>query len=288
MYNEKGELDGLLSLRSTLTHLVMADLTVNDILANLKYLIRLKKLEHLDISYCKEKPSFNNFANPSLHLAKLAHHLTAMRSLDISGTNLGGPILFKEADEIAYIKPRLYEDLVGVENPPELNRVETVKSSVAGLMFLNNQHKVLDFLGCFCCDNSVSSRPLLPAKAIAGEESEANLYTALRTYMSDRPLFLLDALNHLFELYRDEVVKNKLLGGHLIMETMEKNLDNSRIQISGSASLFYVLKYWKEENIQQLPYFYLKRLIKTVIIGMEEHIDESAVSRRLLLKFLFE
>jgi Zyg-11 family protein len=111
---------------------------------------------------------------------------------------------------------------------------------------------------------------------VAGEDCEKNLYTSLEAYVNERPLFVLDALNHLFEAYRDELVEEKLLGGHLIMNTMEKNLDNSRIQISGSASLFYVLKYWKEENAQ-LPPFYLKRLIQTVINGMEEHIDEPAV-----------
>ncbi len=136
-------------------------------------------------------------------------------------------------------------------------------------------HK-LEFFGCFSCDNSVSSRAHLPAIKVAGEDCEKNLYTSLEVYVNERPLFVLDALNHLFEAYRDELVEEKLLGGHLIMNTMEKNLDNSRIQISGSASLFYVLKYWKEENVQ-LPPFYLKRLIQTVINGMEEHIDEPAV-----------
>ena len=110
-------------------------------------------------------------------------------------------------------------------------------------MFLNTDQ--LDFLGCFCCDHSVTSRQTrLPAVRIASEESEPNLYTDLDTY-SERPLFLLDVLNHLFELYRDEAIQDKLLGGFLIMNIMDKYLDHSRIQISGCASLFYVLKYWK-------------------------------------------
>ena len=118
----------------------------------------------------------------------------------------------------------------------------------------------------------------MPAVRVASEESERSLYTSLETY-SERPLFLLDVLNHLFELYRDEAIEDKLLGGFFIMNTMDAHVGHSRIQISGCASLFYVLKYWKEENVnvRHLPYFYLKRLISTVINGMEEHIDDSAV-----------
>ena len=281
-----GGLDGLVSLAPTLTHLIMADLGVEDIQANLAYLLKMKRVAHLDISNCREKLPLNAYKNPSLLLGKLAFHLSSLRSLDISGTNLGGSIIFKEADEIDYIKKRLYEDLIDDCNDYQrvrLDQVVTIASGISGLMFLNNEKRVLDFLGFFGCDNSLSSRSNIPALRIAGEEIEKHLYTSLETFMNDRPLFLLDALNHLFELYRDELIEDKLLGGHLIMNTMEKHLDNSRIQISGSASLFYVLKYSKEEDIQ-LPPFYLKRLIKTVINGMEEHIEESAVSLHKYLK----
>lgn len=223
----------------------------------------------------------NRYKNPSLLLGKLAHHLTSLTSLDISGTNLTGSTIFKEQDEIDYIKKRLYDDLSDEYNDyarVKLDAIETISSGIAGLMFLNNEHKRLDFLGCFCCDNSIGARAApIPATRIAAESAEAYLYAALECFLHDRPLFLLDALNHLFELYRDESVEDKLWGGHLIMDTMERHLDNSRIQISGSASLFYVLKYCKEENVQ-LPSFYLKRLILAVINGMEQHIDESAVS----------
>ena len=274
-----GGLDGLLNLAHSLTHLILADLSTDDIQSNLPYLLKLQKLKHLDLSNCREKLPLNSYKNPSLVLAKIVYHLTMLSSLDISGTNLGGSTIFKEADEIEYIKKRLYEDLkFNLDNDyqEKLEKFIPITSGVCGLMFLNNEKKKLDFLGCFCCDNSVSSRLNIPALRIAGEENEKHLYTSLEAYMTDRPLFLLDALNHLFELYRDEHIVDKLLGGHLIMNTMEKHLDNSKIQISGSASLFYVLKYWKEEN-SQLPPFYLKRLIQAVINGMEEHIDEPAV-----------
>lgn len=275
-----GLLSDLVALKSTLTHLIMADLNVDDVQANLKYILKLKSLKHLDISNCREKPPVNAYKNASVQLAKLVHHLTSLTHLDISGTNLGGTSIFKEQEEIDYIKKKLYEDLVDEFNDYQrvkLEEIRTVKSDVAGLMFLNNETQMLEFFGCFSCDSSVSSRARIPASRIAGEDCERNLYTSLEVYVNERALFVLDALNHLFEAYRDELVEEKLFGGHLIMNTMEKNLDNSKIQISGSASLFYVLKYWKEENAQ-LPTFYLKRLIQIVINGMEEHIDEPAVS----------
>jgi hypothetical protein len=281
-----GCLDGLLCLAPTLTHLLIADLHVDDIQANLKFILKLKNLRHLDVTNCREKPPLNRYKNPSLLLAKLVYHLTNLTSLDISGTNLTGSTIFKEQDEIDYIKKRLYDDLIDEYHDyqrAKLDQIETVTSGISGLLFLNNKNKMLEFLGCFCCDNSISARAnTIPAVKIASESSETYLYNSLDVYLNERPLFLLDALNHLFELYRDEFIDDKLLGGHLIMDTMEKHLDNSRIQISGSASLFYVLKYWKEENFQ-LPPFYLKRLILTVINGMEEHIDESAVSIYVLL-----
>ncbi len=80
-----GGLDSLLKLAPSLTHLILADLSVQDVEANLPYLLTLKKLKLLDISNCREKTPLNSFKNPSLLLAKLVYHLTSLNSLDISG-----------------------------------------------------------------------------------------------------------------------------------------------------------------------------------------------------------
>lgn len=58
-----GCLDGLINLAPTLTHLLMADLNVDDIQANLKFILKLKSLKHLDVSNCREKPPLNRFKN---------------------------------------------------------------------------------------------------------------------------------------------------------------------------------------------------------------------------------
>lgn len=58
--NEKvGCLDGLANLANSLTHLLMADLNVDDVQANLKFILKLKSLKHLDVSNCREKPPLN-------------------------------------------------------------------------------------------------------------------------------------------------------------------------------------------------------------------------------------
>lgn len=54
-----GCLDGLVNLAPTLTHLLVADLNVDDIQANLKFILKLKALKHLDVSNCREKPPLN-------------------------------------------------------------------------------------------------------------------------------------------------------------------------------------------------------------------------------------
>ena len=143
-----GLLDGLVCLRETLTHLIMADLNVDDIQANMKYLLQMKQIRHLDVSNCREKPPVNLYKNASVQLAKLVYHLTNLTHLDISGTNLGGTSIFKELDEIEYIKKKLYEDLVDEYNDYQrvkLDGIKTIKSDVAGLMFLNNG-KIIYFI----------------------------------------------------------------------------------------------------------------------------------------------
>jgi len=279
--DQEGLLDGLLALKSKLTHLIMADLNADEIQANFKYLLQLKQLKYLDISNCREITPINKYKNASVQLAKLVYHLNKLTHLDISGTNLGD---LKEQEEIDFIKQKLYEDLIDYNEKNEqvkLDEIETIESDITGLMFLNNEQMCLTFLGLFGCDNEVYEN--IPALRIASNDCEKNLYTSLQAYLNDRPLFVLDALNHLFEEYRDEMIEEKLLGGHLIMDAMEKNLSNSRIQISGSASLFYVLKYWNEANLQ-FPPFYLKRLIQTVITSMEEHINDQAVNIHIFLR----
>ncbi len=155
-------------------------------------------------------------------------------------------------------------------------------SSVIGLMCL---HKELDFFGCLKCENMVSSRENIPAKCIAGDCDEDDLFTSLEVYM-DRPLFIVDTLNRLFELCRDNAISNRLYGGMLAMNCMCKYLDNSRIQVSGSASLFFILRQLKDEN-KSVPHFFLRRLVETVINAMEEHIDESPVGSAGFLRIFF-
>ena len=270
------------NLENSLKHLIFSNFNPDELVLNSKFILSLRKLNYLDISNYREKPLLNVYKNPSCLLAKLVLYLKNLHSLDISGTNLGGADLFKIEDEIEYIKGKLLAELQNEINDEfKTERIQFLnsltpsncnQSKISGLLFLNSK---LNFLGCLNCDQNVSAREQIPAIHIAGEAKEQYLFTCLEVYL-DKPLFILDSLNHLFELYRDDMITDKSQGGYLIMNCMQKYLNNSRIQISGSASLFYVLKYSKDEN-KQLPQLYIKQLVETIMNGMEEHMDANAV-----------
>jgi hypothetical protein len=279
------------NLSTSLKQLIFSNFNPDELVLNLKFILSLRNLNYLDISNYREKNMPNVYKNSSYLLAKLVFYLKNLHSIDISGTNLGGPDLFNVEDEIKYIKTKLLQelddndDVVAVDEDFKNERNEFLKnltnnsSKIIGLLFLNC--KKLNFLGCLNCDQNVSGRENLPALHIAGEAKEQYLFTCLEVYM-DKPLFILDSLNYLFESYKEETIKDKLYGGYLVMNCMQKYLNNPRIQISGSASLFYVLKYTKDEN-KPMAYFYLKRLIETIMNAIEEHIDESPMRRNCVL-----
>jgi Zyg-11 protein homolog len=279
------------NLIDSLKHLIFSNFNPDELASNLNFIISLKNINYLDVSNYREKNQLNTYRNPSCLLAKIVFYLKNLQSLDISGTNLGGPEMFKLEEEIEYIKRKLEQEMLNFDDFSQeefkRERLEFLKnishkncneSKISGLLFLNSK---LSFFGCLNCDQNVSARERIPASHIASESKEEYLFTCLEVYL-DKSLFILDTLNHLFELYRDGMIVEKQHGGHLIMNCMQKYLNHSRIQISGSASLFYVLKYSKEENKTFTP-FYIKRLVEIIINAMEEHIDENAMRRNCVL-----
>ena len=272
------------NLVDSLKHLIFSNFNVDELTSNIDFILCLRNINYLDVSNYREKNLLNTYKNPSRVLARLVFYLKNLQSLDISGTNLGGADMFKLDEEIEYIKVKLEEDMSAHEDDEDFKRERLEflsnisaencnESNISGLLFLNSK---LSFLGCLNCDQNVSARERIPACRIAGESKEEYLFTCLEVYL-DKSLFILDSLNHLFELYKEGMIDEKQHGGHLIMNCMQKYLNHSRIQISGSASLFYVLKYSKEDNKILTP-FYIRRLVDTIINAMEEHIDENAVS----------
>ncbi len=61
---------------------------------------------------------------------------------------------------------------------------------------------------------------------------------------------------------------------------MEKHLYDRALQTSGSACLYYVVDMFQNESETMLEKYkdYLKRLLLTIVSGMEAHMQHSPVS----------
>ena len=216
-----------------------------------------------------------------------------IKRLEVLMHGCDGARVFIDGDS----EPYRFEDVVRMLDEykrrlGKLNAFQLVhpKAVLIPLLLLNVRR--LDFFGFLACEDKLAtSSGKYRAKKLAkicGEltslHGESFMINALKIYV-DRPVFVFDILNHLYECYRGDQFDNrgnKIVAGLRIIEAMRRNLADSRIQISGSASLFYVLKYSKENSLP-LTNAYLRRLIDTMIIAMQEHIDENSVS--VLLNF---
>ena len=99
----------------------------------------------------------------------------------------------------------------------------------------------LEFLGLYKTHNNASSRHQIPAKVISGDSGESQILEASRRYLH-RPAVLEAVLNDLVREFRFEGCKD--LRGFLdvILLAMESHPQEKHIQISGSASLYYIVK----------------------------------------------
>ena len=99
----------------------------------------------------------------------------------------------------------------------------------------------LDFLGLYKTHNDASSRQLIPARVISGDTSETQILVAGQRYL-DRPTVLESILNDLFHVLRYENCKDLRRALDILLLAMESHLHEKHIQISGSASLYYIVK----------------------------------------------
>ena len=101
--------------------------------------------------------------------------------------------------------------------------------------------KPLDFLGLYKTHNDASSRQQIPARVISGDTSETQILVAGQRYL-DRPTVLESILNDLFHVLRYENCKDLRRALDILLLAMESHLHEKHIQISGSASLYYIVK----------------------------------------------
>ncbi|KJH43090.1 hypothetical protein DICVIV_10911 [Dictyocaulus viviparus] len=110
-----------------------------------------------------------------------------------------------------------------------------VRSDIVGLRFLS---KPLFFIGLFNCENA-SHFGEIPAKHISGDANE------------------------------DQVRHTEAL--HLVLTAMQNHLEDSTLQIAGSASLFYIIRKVAMNRDTK------KRVVSALLSGMETHMEEQVM-----------
>ncbi|XP_015513478.1 protein zer-1 homolog isoform X1 [Neodiprion pinetum] len=212
----------------------------------------LKNLRDLDISQSHSK--HGEFENPNKILGDLVCGLPKLVSLDIGGTNLAGRGVAERPDR-------------SIQYCSEL-------CDIPGLSF--RVHTPLQFLGLYGTAHGACRRHDIPAQVIAGEGNEEQILVAARVCMDNKRDLLRKVLNDLYHIFRYENCERMDQALHTVLEAMEKHPTEKHIQISGSATLFYIVKIQEENG---LPVEMKRRIIGTLLAGMSAHRDEETMMR---------
>ncbi|XP_013189425.1 protein zer-1 homolog [Amyelois transitella] len=243
-------LTGLKHLKSLILHSVhwLKDIVID-------WIASLTTLEHLDISQSNDR--HGKYLYPNDVLSKLVTSLPLLESLDISGTNLAG----SGAAAVGTAK-----DSAGKCDVQE-------RCDIPGLV--SRVNRPLEFLGLYGTHHGACKRHDIPAKVISGDANEEQILTAATAYM-DRPAMLARVLNDLYYLFRYEI--NAYVGRALnvVLCAMDTHVLEKHIQISGSATLFYIVK-GKEKN--RIGIKLKRRIITALLDGMEAHLGDDTMMR---------
>lgn len=216
------------------------------------------KLRHLDLGMLDQRVP-TNYKDPERILTKLMDGLPDLVSLDISGTNLAGE---------KAMTPESHR--LGVRRTKQIKDDSDEVCSIPGL-----QGRTLDFLGLLNCANDACERENLPAKLVTGEANEEQILLSLQTYQ-DRSSHIIVALNSLYNLFRRSVVRNQAAALEAILSCMKQHPKDWHVQISGSASLFYIVK---GEQMAHAPRKLRKKAIDILLDAMENRDDEQTMLR---------
>ncbi|MPC27462.1 protein zer-1 homolog [Portunus trituberculatus] len=220
-------------------------------------LSEIKTLKFLDVSQANQ--TYGMFECPDTTLANLVSSLPNLTSLDISGTNLSGDGTFDE-----------YRDSDDKEHQRD---VEADLCDIPGLRCrINNP---LEFLGLYNTLHDACHRNHIPARVITGDANEEQILAAMEAYL-DRPDVLVKALNELFHIFRFETCHDQKRALNLILLAMLRHRREKHIQISGSASLFYIAK---TEDKNSLSVRTRQKIIGVLLDAMETHLDDSTMMR---------
>lgn len=220
-------------------------------IANQLHMIcRMRTLKNLDISISSTTNGQGTYDLPDQTLEMLIENLQGLTHLDISGTNLAG---------------------TGVAQK-ETN-CKLPSSDIPGLSSRTN--RPLLFLGLYHTAHWACKRHDIPAMQIAGDANENQILTAAH-YYHDRPAVLTRVLNDLYHLFRFESCKAIHTALDVVLTAMDRHLKYKHMQISGSATLFYIVK-GQEKTKFGTP---LKNhIIRTLLNGMQTHLSDDTMLR---------
>ncbi|XP_076288194.1 protein zer-1 homolog isoform X2 [Lasioglossum baleicum] len=246
------------NLISLVLYNVRIDSSAKDFIQNLSH---LKNLSHLDIS--QSDNTHKVFTNPN-DLHNIVTSLPQLSSLDISGTNLAG---VHKVDN-------------GVQNVKQTSLCELDNTSdnklcdIPGLV--SRVNRPLQFLGLYATSDGACRLRNIPAKLIAGDANEDQILAAANVCMNNKVDLLLKVLNDLYHVYRYENFHRMDQGLCVILDAMEKHPDEKYIQISGSATLFYVVKMKEKDEIETRV---KERIVRILLTGMSIYNDEEIMMR---------
>ncbi|CAG0881235.1 unnamed protein product [Cyprideis torosa] len=236
-----------------LTHLVLFDVKMTTGMFSQLFSLN-KNLRYLDLSCDKLAPQTYTLADTLLF--ELVTQLPNLEHLDVSGTNLAGTGSFSNTS----IPP---------PKPGE------PKCDIVGLT--PRAERPLKFLGLYGCQFDACRRLHIPAQKITGDASEEQIILAAQVYLR-RKSMIAKVLNDIFDFVRSNQVTQMKRVLELILRSMERHRGYQNVQISGSASLFYVVR-----ETPRFPPQIRDRVVAALLSGMERFSTDMVMVRNACL-----
>lgn len=233
--------DVLLNLRNLKTLILY---NVPDLDCAVISIAKLSTLRYLDISASSDRCG-HGYKHPEDQLSLLSLGLPNLTHLDISGTNLAGP---------------LCDHITGLSN---------------------RYSRPFEFLGLYLTSNEAAYRANIPALRVAGDATDEQILTACEEYIH-RVSMLKKTLNDLFQCFRVENnFKDLNRALDIVLVAMRQHLSEKQIQITATASLFYIVKL--EDTTAPFNPKIRRVIIKALLDAMHKHRHDITMLRNASL-----
>ncbi|XP_018016125.1 protein zer-1 homolog [Hyalella azteca] len=215
----------------------------------------ISNLRRLDISRSKNQNC--QFANSDVLLEKIVENLPNLTYLDISGTNLCGT---KKTQPVFDGNG----SLIGHTDIPALRcRVG----------------RPLEVLGLCHTTEEACKWPNLPAIKVLGDANELQILETVEVLMPCKEQ-VTTALNELFHQFRYETVQDVQRAMRLIFQAMTLYHFDEHVQISGSASLFYIMRLEADSQDHPVVTAAARQQMVTLMINAMERFPHDNILMR--------